>query len=45
MLLLAQAWGTCEGDPNYNQNADFNGDDCINLPDLLTLANHWGDCL
>ena len=45
VLLLAQAWGTCQGDPDYNPDADLNGDNCVNLPDVLILASHWGECL
>jgi hypothetical protein len=42
LAALLAAYGTCEGDPGYNPNADFNGDDCITLADLAALLAHYG---
>ena len=33
------SWGSCPGCPG-----DFNGDDVINVTDLLTLLANWGSC-
>ncbi|NJO17175.1 MAG: choice-of-anchor D domain-containing protein [Thioploca sp.] len=32
----------CEGDPNYNANADFNADGCVGIADAQLLANNYG---
>jgi hypothetical protein len=32
----------CNGDPNYNANADFNADGCVGIMDAQLLANHYG---
>ena len=32
----------CEGDPNYNVNADFNADGCVGITDAQLLANNYG---
>jgi len=42
LMLLADAFGTCEGDENYNPRADFNANGCIDLADLIALVNRWG---
>jgi hypothetical protein len=39
---LLGAYGTCEGDPDYDPNADFDADGCVDLSDLLTLLNNYG---
>ena len=45
VFILADAWGTCAGEPGYNSNADFTGDDCVNLPDVLILGAHWSESM
>ncbi len=32
----------CDGDPNYNPNADFNADGCVGIADAQLLANNYG---
>ena len=39
---LLGAYGTCEGDPNYNPTADFDDNGCVDLWDLLTLLDNYG---
>jgi hypothetical protein len=45
LVLLAQAYGSHVGDPNYNPEADFNNDGIIGLTDLVTCAIHYGQSL
>jgi hypothetical protein len=42
LAALLAAYGTCEGDPNYNDGADFTGDGCISLQDLAELLRNYG---
>lgn len=39
---LLACYGTCVGDPDYNEDADFIDDDCINLSDLSALLSNYG---
>jgi len=39
LLILIDAWGTCEG-----CSSDFNGDGLVAIDDLLVLINAWGTC-
>jgi hypothetical protein len=40
---LLSAYNACDGDPNYNANADFDNSGCIDQADLGTLlANYTG---
>jgi hypothetical protein len=39
---LLGAYGVCEGDPDYDANADFDADGCVDLWDLLTLLDNYG---
>ncbi len=32
----------CDGDPNYNVNADFNADGCVGIADAQLLATNYG---
>ncbi|NJO17176.1 MAG: hypothetical protein HC877_15960 [Thioploca sp.] len=32
----------CNGDPNYNANADFNADGCVGIADAQLLASNYG---
>lgn len=41
LLLLASAFGSHTGDPNYSPAADLTGDGAVDVIDLLTLADHW----
>jgi hypothetical protein len=45
LVLLAQAYGSHVGDPNYNPEADFSNDGIIGLTDLVTCAIHYGQSL
>jgi serine protease AprX len=40
--LLAAAYGSKPGDPNWNPNADIDNSGTVNLPDLFTLSQHYG---
>jgi len=42
LALLLSAYGTCEGDPDYNAAADFDDDGCITLSDLALLLSNYG---
>jgi hypothetical protein len=37
------AYGTCEGDEDYNPDADFGDSGCIDLADLAELLGHYGE--
>ncbi len=39
---LLAAYGACEGDPNYNPNADFDNSGCVDLSDLAALLGNYG---
>jgi hypothetical protein len=42
LLSLLVAYGACEGDPNYDSNADFDRNGCVNLCDLARLLSNFG---
>jgi hypothetical protein len=42
LTILAQAYGSRPGDPNWNSNADLALRGIIDLTDLVTLALHYG---
>ena len=39
---LLAAYGTCDGDPDYNPDADLDDSGCIDLADLATLLSNYG---
>ncbi|MBU0617067.1 MAG: hypothetical protein KKI02_05070 [Planctomycetes bacterium] len=39
---LLGAYGVCEGDPDYDPDADFDASGCVDLWDLLTLLYNYG---
>ncbi|MBU0617717.1 MAG: hypothetical protein KKI02_08365 [Planctomycetes bacterium] len=39
---LLGAYGVCEGDPDYDPNADFDANGCVDLWDLLPLLDNYG---
>jgi hypothetical protein len=41
-VILANAYGSRPGDPNWNPNADLDNNRVIGLTDLVTLAIHYG---
>lgn len=41
LILFARAWGTVEGDPLYNPDADMDQDGAITLSDLILFARAW----
>jgi len=43
VLLVATAWGTCVGEPDYKDEYDLNEDECISIDDLTMVAKYWGD--
>jgi parallel beta-helix repeat protein len=42
LVLLAQAYGSTPGSPNWNPNADITGSGTVGLQDLVILAQHYG---
>ena len=42
LVILAHAYGSKPGDPNWNPAADINDVGQVNLADLVTLATHYG---
>jgi parallel beta-helix repeat protein len=40
--LIALAYHSLSSCPNWNENADANGDGMVNLVDLVTMAQHYG---
>ncbi|MFQ5999392.1 MAG: CARDB domain-containing protein, partial [Candidatus Bathyarchaeia archaeon] len=43
VVTAAIAYGTQRGDPNYNPNADINGDGIIDIVDIVITAIHFGE--
>jgi hypothetical protein len=41
-VILANAYGSRPGHPNWNPNADLDNNGVIGLTDLATLAIHYG---
>ena len=45
LMLFAMAYGSCEGEANWNLVCDLNSDGCIEFEDLMIFAMHYGeDC-
>ena len=42
-ILLANAYGTTPGMPNWNPRADLNGDNLVDIFDAITLAANFGN--
>jgi hypothetical protein len=42
LVLLALAYGSTPGAPNWNPNADIDGNGIVGLSDLVLLALHYG---
>jgi hypothetical protein len=42
LVLLALAYGSKPGDPNWNPNADIDNSGTVGLSDLVILALHYG---
>ncbi len=42
VLNLAAAWDTSAGDPAYNAACDLNGDNWVDVSDLIVLVMSWG---
>jgi hypothetical protein len=40
--MVANAFGSKAGDPNWNVVADLNTDNVINILDVFTVANDYG---
>jgi parallel beta-helix repeat protein len=40
-IILAGAYNSKPGDPNWKPNADINGDNAIDIYDAILLANHY----
>ena len=41
-ILLALAFDTVPGDPEWNPNADLNHDSAVDIYDAIILANNFG---
>lgn len=41
-IIIAGAYGTCEGDPFYMPEADLDGDGCVDYDDFSILAGDYG---
>jgi len=44
LMLFAFAYGSCEGDVNWDPNYDLYPDGCINFEDLMIFAMNYGEC-
>jgi len=42
LMQFVDAWGSQEGDPNYDPACDFDGNGRVDIIDLMTLADSWG---
>jgi len=42
LVILARAYGSKPGAPNWNPNADIEGSGVVGLADLVILAQHYG---
>jgi hypothetical protein len=42
IFIVAQAFGSKPGDPNWNQNADINNDGTVNILDIFQVAWDFG---
>lgn len=42
-IKMSQAFNSKLGDPNWNPNADFNGDNKVNILDAITLSANFGN--
>jgi len=45
LMILVDAFGSSEGDENYDPRADLNKDGSVNVLDLLILVDDWGKSL
>ena len=43
LIIFAQAFGSQEGDPNWDEKCDLNGDGKVDTEDLLLLAQNFGN--
>ena len=43
LMIFAMAYGSCEGDTNWNPVCDLNSDGCIEFEDLMIFAMHYGE--
>ena len=41
LVILAKAYGSQTGNPNWNPDADLNNDGKVNLPDLVKLSKNY----
>ena len=42
MIIVASAYGTSEGDPDWNPTADVNGDKTVDIYDVILVASCFG---
>lgn len=40
--ILSSAFGSCEGDPNWDPRADLNCDGCVDIGDFAILSANFG---
>lgn len=43
LAALLASYARCVGEPRYNPDADFNGDDCVGQSDLAALLANYGE--
>jgi hypothetical protein len=43
LMIFALAYGSCEGDDNWDSRCDLNSDGCIEFNDLMIFALHYGE--
>ena len=41
-IILAKAFGSSPGSPNWNPNVDFNNDAVVNISDAIIFAGTFG---
>jgi endoglucanase len=42
LFLVARAFSSTPGDPNWNATADVNKDDAVNIEDIFKIARDYG---
>jgi hypothetical protein len=45
IAIVAKAYGSIPGDPNWNPVADINGDGKVDIMDIAIVAKHYGETI